>query len=334
MQPHPNNATDTWQDLLQSAITDPETLIDTLRLPKHFLPGALRAAKLFQLLVPLPYLSRIERGNPNDPLLKQVLPLDLEEITTPNYVIDPLEEADVNPLPGMLHKYDGRVLLTISGHCAIHCRYCFRRHFPYGANTPGKLGWLKVFQAIQQDESVEEVILSGGDPLTLPDKYLAWFFDHLNAIAHLKRIRFHTRLPIVIPQRITVEFLNTLKTTSKQIIIVIHVNHPNELDVATQIMLKQLYQAGAVLLNQSVLLKGVNDCADTLITLHKRLFEQHVLPYYLHTLDKVQGTAHFEVPDTQIHALYHEIVSKSSGYLVPKFVKEVPKAASKIALIL
>lgn len=318
-----------WQDALNNLIRTPSELIHALNLDPALLADAQASSMAFKLKVPHAFVARMEKGNINDPLLRQVLPLGAELTATPGYCHDPLNEQASNPHPGLIHKYHGRVLLIVTGSCAIHCRYCFRRHFPYEDNRPNRESWQDALQYIQADASITEVIYSGGDPMTAPDKLLAWLTTEIAKIPHVQRLRIHTRLPIVIPQRITTECLDWMGGSRLQTSMVIHSNHANELDESVAKALCKLREAGITLLNQTVLLKGINDSNHSLITLSERLFSYGVLPYYLHLLDKVTGAAHFFVSREQAIALHTHLQHALPGYLVPKLVQEAPNAPSK-----
>ena len=287
----------------------------------------------FPLFVPQPYLSRIEKGNATDPLLLQILPLSHELHRSPDFTSDPLEESSFTPRKGLLHKYQGRVLVIASGACAINCRYCFRRHFPYQEHQPDRNAWESIFDYLVKHSSISEVILSGGDPLTLNDSRLSWVASELGRIPHIKRLRIHSRLPIVIPQRICASLLDWIKASPLRIVIVIHSNHPNELDQQVARHLQKLHHAGVTLLNQSVLLAGINDSAAVLISLSEKLSEMDVLPYYLHMLDKVSGASHFEVSNGAAREIYQQVISWLPGYLVPKLVKDSPESTSKTLIL-
>jgi EF-P beta-lysylation protein EpmB len=321
-----------WQTALIQAITDPEELFSLLDLDNRQLAAAKSAAKLFPLQVPHSFVARMQKGNLNDPLLRQILPLGAELIETPGYSKDPLEEARFNPVPGLLHKYQGRVLLTIVGVCGVNCRFCFRRHFPYMENNPGSEGWDRALNYIAQDSSITEVILSGGDPLVVSDKVLQTFSEKLNHIPHIKRLRIHSRMPIVLPERISPEFLQWVSQLQQKLVLVTHCNHPQEINDAVRNAMLALDNAGVVLLNQSVLLKGINDDVGILIALSEKLFAAGIQPYYLHVLDKAQATAHFDLPLTDAQRLHWEMGQQLSGYLVPKLVCEQPGAPAKISL--
>ncbi len=322
-----------WQEELSELITDPAVLIEQLELDKSLIPAAEKAAKLFPLRATHAYISRIRKGDPNDPLLKQILPLHEELTEHPEFVLDPLAEAESNAAPGLIHKYKGRVLLIASTQCAIHCRYCFRRHFDYQSNQLTRQQWQETLSYIQNDPSIEEVILSGGDPLSVSDNQLGWLISEIEAIGHISRLRIHTRLPIVAPSRITPELIQRLTSTRLKSIVVLHINHAQEIDDELGYALDLLQQSGITLLNQSVLLKGVNDDAEALISLSKTLCQYDVMPYYLHLLDKVSGTQHFYVPMCLVHSIYNALLANLPGYLVPKLVKETPNAPSKELVI-
>ncbi len=304
-------------------------LYSRLQLPIQTTDGILSADAQFPLRVPEPYLQRIEPGNPVDPLLLQVLPQSVEMTLHEGYTNDPLEEAQSNPIPGLVHKYKSRVLIILSGGCAVNCRYCFRRHFPYEGNQLGKAQWLEILSYLQQDDQINEVIFSGGDPLATPDKRIQSFIHDLEKVPHLKRLRIHSRFPIVIPQRITEGLVSMLAKTRLQSIMVIHANHANEIDGNVEDALTKLHRAGVTLLNQTVLLKGVNDSATALTQLSERLFTAHTLPYYLHLLDKVQGAGHFDVDENKAKQLILALQANLPGFLVPKLVREEPNKPSK-----
>jgi L-lysine 2,3-aminomutase len=320
-----------WQTALKNVIRDPRVLMTQLNLDESYLAAAQRASQLFPLRVPESFIGRMQPGNPHDPLLRQVLPLAEECTPEQGFSPDPLAERDNNPVPGLLHKYKGRVLLTVTSACAVHCRYCFRREFPYQDNNPGKAQWQSAFDYIAQDNSIHEVILSGGDPLTLDDDYLAWFLQQVNQILHVRIIRIHTRLPIMIPARITKELLHTLTSTRLKPVMVIHCNHAQEIDETVGHALDALTTHMTVL-NQSVLLRGVNDDPNALVHLSEKLFQHNVLPYYLHQLDPVTGVGHFDVNDKDAKKIHQQITARLPGYLVPKLVREIAGFAAKQAL--
>lgn len=318
-----------WQQQLADVIRDPAELMAELALDPAESPLGTAAMRQFPLRVPRAFARRMERGNWRDPLLLQVLPAALEEQSQPGFVADPLEETASNPVPGLIHKYRGRVLLVTSPACAIHCRYCFRRHFPYGDNTPGRSEWDAALDYIAADSSIDEVILSGGDPLAANDAYLEWLVGRLADIPHVQRLRIHTRLPVVIPQRVTTACTDWLCGTRLRPVVVIHANHANELDADVAAAMARLSERGVTLLNQTVLLKDVNDRAETLADLSLRLFDIGVMPYYLHLLDRVAGAQHFEVAETRAQRIFNELLARLPGYLVPRLVREDPGAAAK-----
>ena len=321
-----------WQQILSDLITDPKELLQLLGLDPAGYAGSDTALQQFPLKAPRPFVARIEKGNWRDPLLLQILPQLAEEQPAEDLVFDPLGEKQANPLSGLLHKYQGRVLLTTVPHCAVHCRYCFRRHFPYADNAPSRIEWLRVIDYVASDDSIEEVIFSGGDPLAASDRQLEWLINRLAALPHVTTLRLHTRLPVVIPQRVTAALMQVLRRSGKRIVLVLHSNHANELDSEVARSLSMLADNGVTLLNQSVLLRDVNDNLPALIMLSKRLFQQHVLPYYLHLPDKVAGTAHFQVSEQQGRELIKGMQQQLPGYLVPHLVREEAGAAAKIRL--
>ena len=314
--------------MLGQAITDPEELLRGLGLPVSLLPAALQAGSGFRLRVPRGFVARIRPGDPDDPLLRQILPLEEELVAVPGYSSDPLAELEAMPEPGVLHKYQKRVLLTMTGACAVHCRYCFRRHYPYSDANPTRT-YRQTLDYLRRQEDVNEVILSGGDPLTLSDRRLADLVTELEAIPQLQRLRIHSRVPVVLPERVNPELLAWMNTTHLQVVLVIHSNHANEIDAGVAAAMQELHSAGITLLNQSVLLRGVNDQAATLVDLSEKLFAAHVLPYYLHQLDPVMGAAHFSVDDRKARTLMEEVRNSLPGYLVPRLVRELPGHPSK-----
>jgi len=331
---NPSNLTkeQPWQAALRTAITDPKELFQLLDLDDKLLKNTYAAAKNFPLKIPRSLIARIQKGNINDPILQQVLPLGIENNPVEGYSNDPLQEKSVNPVPGLLHKYHGRVLLTLTGICGINCRFCFRRHFPYNDNNPGTKGWHHVLDYIAADSSIVEVILSGGDPLIVSDHLLSEFSKKLTLIPHLKRLRIHSRMPIVLPERITPELIQWCNNSNLKIILVTHCNHPQEINDAVANAMRSLTKTGVTVLNQTVLLKGVNDRAQTLIDLSEALFAASILPYYLHVLDKVQGAAHFDIDNQMAKSLHWQITKQLPGFLVPKLVCEKPDMPAKIEL--
>ena len=321
-----------WQAELRDAIRDPVRLCETLGLPPELARTAGDAVRQFPLLVPASYLARIERGNPADPLLVQVLPVAAEESEVVGFTSDPVGEAAASVAPGLLQKYAGRALMVVTGACAVHCRYCFRREYPYDELAPAEAAWAPALEALAADESIHEVILSGGDPLTLADRRLARLAESLAAIPHLERLRVHTRLPIVIPSRVTNELVDWLTATRLTPIVVLHANHARELDAAVARAVDRLRRAGVMLLNQAVLLAGVNDSTDAQCELSLRLIEIGVTPYYLHQLDRVRGAAHFEVALARGRGIIADMRRRLPGYAVPQYVAEQPGELHKVVL--
>jgi len=321
-----------WQDEYARAITEPTELLAVLELPRSLLPDALAAGQTFALRVPRGYVARMRKGNPEDPLLRQVLPIGAELKETPGFYCDPVGDTAAMAVPGLLHKYEGRVLLLTTGACAVHCRYCFRRHFAYDSASLSIGREAAALAYITADESVTEVILSGGDPLSLHDQRLGELIQRLGNIPHLRRLRIHTRLPIVIPARVTDALLDALTATRLLPVLVVHANHAQEIDSSVHRAMQGLKERGVTVLNQSVLLRGVNDSCEALVQLSERLFEAGIMPYYLHLLDRAQGTAHFEAPETVARLLETQLRRRLPGYLVPQLVREQRGAPSKLAL--
>jgi EF-P beta-lysylation protein EpmB len=328
-----NRNVPSYQRELAEAITDPRELLEALGLPHTLIEPAQLAAQGFSLRVTRSLLSRMRHGDPDDPVLRQVLPRGEELLVTEGFVADPLQEAAARRAPQLLHKYSGRALIITTEACAVHCRYCFRREFPYsggGAELASGGGrWSGALNVIAGDPSIEEVILSGGDPLSLNDARLTQLTDALQAIAHVRRIRVHTRQPVVLPSRVDAGLLAWLRAIRLPVVMVLHVNHANEIDDDVRAACASLRETGATLLNQSVLLRGVNDDVDTLQRLSCALADAGVMPYYLHLPDRVRGTAHFDVDEEKARQLLATLASRLSGYLVPRLVREVPGAASK-----
>ncbi len=318
-----------WQEAMKDAIRDPAELCRLLSLPAEFAAAAQEPVRQFRLFVPRGFLARMEPGNPADPLLRQVLPLADEMAHVPGFTVDPVRDDLAERQPGLLHKYEGRVLLVTTGTCAIHCRYCFRRHFPYDEAPRSIADWQPALDEIATDESVHEVILSGGEPLTLVDSTLATLVDRIAQIPHIRRLRIHTRLPIVIPERVTDELIDLVRGSRLTPIIVLHANHANELDSHVADAIGLLADAGIVLLNQAVLLAGVNDSLDTQAALCERLVDLRVVPYYLHQLDRVAGAARFEVPVETGRRIIRQLRNRLPGYAVPRYVSEVPGDGGK-----
>lgn len=323
----------TWRRILAGAVRDPDRLCDLLELPDSFRVGARKAAKEFGLLAPMPFVNRIKKGDPNDPLLRQILPVVEETEERAGYTADPLHEITGPNDTGLIQKYRGRVLLIAAHACAVNCRYCFRRHFPY-EETPRSLAEFEpALRQIADDPTITEVILSGGDPLVRTDDWLSDLKCRLEEIPHLQRLRIHTRLPIVIPERVNNEFLNMMTTGRLAMYVVVHVNHANEIDNAVEIALAGMQSSGWVVLCQSVLLKGVNDNVEAMAKLCELLVGMRVLPYYLHRLDRVAGSAHFEVDDAVGKEIIAGLAARLPGYAVPKFVAEIPGEPGKTPLL-
>ncbi|MFZ2727752.1 MAG: EF-P beta-lysylation protein EpmB [Methylococcaceae bacterium] len=322
-----------WQQQLAQAFTQIESLCDYLQIAINTLDISQQAAQQFALRVPLSFAACIEKGKPDDPLLRQVLPVSEELTLYQGFSSDPVGDLPAAKQQGVIHKYNGRVLLITTGSCAINCRYCFRRNFPYGELQLSKQKQQAAIDYIRNNPSITEVILSGGDPLLLNDERLGQLIAELNSINSVKRIRIHSRLAVVLPARITRGLLKILGESNKQVIMVLHCNHSNELNERVIIACSQLRRYGITLLNQSVLLKGVNDNPQVLADLSENLFRYGVMPYYLHLLDKATGTGHFEVPKLEALAIYQQLQSQLSGYLIPKLVNERAGAAFKELVI-
>ncbi len=318
-----------WQAELADSFTHPRDLLAYLELDAADFPDLDEAARRFPFRVARGYAARMKPRDRADPLLRQVLPLGEELWEQPGFVADPVGDLAAVSAPGVLHKYHGRVLLLATGACAIHCRYCFRREFPYEANLLSKSREQAALNHIAADTSIREVILSGGDPLVLSDERLDRLLAALADIPHVGRLRLHTRLPIVLPSRITEALLRCLSATRLRTVLVVHANHAQECDGEVKSALNSLRGAGILLLNQAVLLRGINDDADTLVRLSETLFEHGALPYYLHLLDKTRGTAHFDVSEERARELLRAMRERLPGYLVPKLVREVKGEAFK-----
>jgi len=312
-----------WQSLLSSSIRTSSELAAALDISLDAVDTD------FPLNVPLPYLSRIERGNPTDPLLLQVLATSHELDQSESGLMSPLQEEHFTQGFGLIQKYAGRVLVITTGSCAIHCRYCFRRHFPYAETQASTHDWMELLKNLAEDESISEVILSGGDPLMLKDRRLAWIASELGQIPHINTLRIHTRLPIVIPQRVTPDLTDWIKNSSLNIVFVTHVNHGKEIDADVRTAMKLLRAANTTLLNQSVLLNGINDTVHDLEHLSRSLMEAGILPYYLHLMDPVSGAGHFNVEESKGIQLISELRQRVPGYLVPRLSREVPFEAAK-----
>lgn len=317
-----------WQKELANVITDPKILLQMLNISPEQYQHHFNARKLFPVRVPKPLLARMKKGDFNDPILKQVMPLSDEFTTTDGYFNDPLEEHDT-VAPGLLHKYKHRVLMVVKSGCAINCRYCFRRHFPYADNSPNKVRWQPALEYINVHKEINEVIFSGGDPLMASDEHLQWLVAEVEKIPHVKRLRIHSRLPIVIPQRITPALVDLLTNTRLKVTIVFHVNHANEIDTNVSHAIEPLIAARIPLFNQSVLLKGINDDAQVLANLSETLFDIGIQPYYLHLFDKVQGVAHFDINENAAKKIILQLMAILPGYLMPKLVREIAGEANK-----
>lgn len=321
-------ATD-WRHALSDAVRDPGELCELLGLPTDLAEPA--AAADFPMLVPRGFVRRMRPGDPRDPLLLQVLPSsqELQEAGLPS---DAVGDLQANPRPGLLHKYKGRALLVIGGACAVNCRYCFRRHFPYEESPRNDAAWQPALGYLRQDRSIREVILSGGDPLVNSDSRLERLFTALEDIEHLQTVRIHTRLPVVLPERITERLLQRLTTSRLSPIMVLHVNHANEIDASVAAATERVHRSGVMLLNQSVLMKGINDSVEALVELSNKLIAVNVIPYYLHQIDRVPGSSHFETPFNQGAQLIAEMRKQLPGYAVPRYVREEPGQPHKVVL--
>ena len=321
-----------WQALWRDAVRDPRELLGLLGL--DHLAGQLSdaAAGQFPLRVPRGFVARMRQGDPADPLLRQVLPILDEERIAAGFSLDAVGDAAARRGNGVIHKYNGRALLIATGSCAVNCRYCFRRHYPYADDTAAAAGWREAVALIAGDASIHEVILSGGDPLSLADHKLAELTDALRTIPHIRRLRIHTRLPIVLPERVDAGLLGWLRGLPWPVAVVVHANHANEFDASVDAAMAALRDAGATLLNQAVLLRGVNDSIDALAALCERGHKAGVLPYYLHQLDRVAGAAHFEVDDAGALALHAALAARLPGYLVPRLVREIAGQPGKTPL--
>lgn len=314
-----------WQEAVRTAIRDPAELLRLLELSPAALGAA--ASTQFPLLVPRGFAARMRKRDPFDPLLRQVWPFAAELDAIAGFTSDPVQERGVAS-HGLIRKYRGRVLLIASGACPIHCRYCFRREFPYGEQLAARGDWSRAIEQLGSASDVREAILSGGDPLSLPNRRLRELLARLGDTA-LTTVRIHTRFPVAVPERVDDELTRMLGATRLRTVVVIHTNHANELDVAVERALSALRESLTALLNQAVLLKGVNDDAESLVRLSERLFDCGVLPYYLHLLDRVAGAAHYEVDETTAKRLVAELRARLPGYLVPRLVRETPGELSK-----
>lgn len=318
-----------WRESMKRAIRDPEALCQRLGLGSEIAAAAKASQGAFPTFAPLEFVSRMKFGDPRDPLLLQVLPQLAETESVPGFLLDPVGDMPAALEAGVLQKYQGRALLVTTGACAVHCRYCFRRHFPYDSVPHSPVQWKSAIDRLTADSSIEEVLLSGGDPLTIVDYQLKQLVDQLAAIPHLRRLRIHSRLPIMIPGRVDDSLLEWISSTRLAVWFVLHINHANELDAAALAAISRLRQSGVNLLNQAVLLRGINDQADDLVQLCGLLVDHGVLPYYLHQLDKVAGAAHFEVPLQRGREIMQQLRERLPGYAVPKYVQEIAGQPNK-----
>lgn len=319
-----------WQQALAQAIRDPAELLEALALDPALLPAARAAAVRFPLRVPRRFVAKMRKGDPNDPLLRQILPLAAELTPVPGFVTDPVGDHAAQTVPGVLHKYHGRALLIVTGACAVHCRYCFRREFPYAEHSASLADWQSALAYLAGDATIREVILSGGDPLALADHRLSALLAALARIPHLQRVRIHSRFPVILPERIDEGLLSVLSGGRLRQVMVIHANHPREIDDELRIALRRLQAIGVTLLNQSVLLRGINDDPAILAELSETLFASGVLPYYLHLLDRVSGAAHYEVNETEASTIMATLRTRLPGYLLPQLVRELPGQPAKM----
>jgi EF-P beta-lysylation protein EpmB len=319
-----------WRKSLANAITTIDELCLLLDLDILQLNISSPAIGQFPLKIPRSFVARMRRGDPQDPLLRQVLPITDEENEVAGFGVDPVGDLLSRAATGLLHKYEGRALLITTGACAVHCRYCFRRHFPYSEESALQGGWIEAMDQVRADPTITEIILSGGDPLSLSDRRLTQLTDQLATVRHVHRLRIHTRYPIVLPERIDSGFLGWLDRVPLQKVVVIHANHAQELDETVRDACNRMRDHGATLLNQSVLLAGVNADSETLANLSEALFGMGVLPYYLHVLDKVAGAAHFAITDGQALGIHRELANRLPGYLVPRLVREIAGAPAKM----
>ena len=317
-----------WQKELANVVTDPKILLQMLNIAPEKYQAHFKARTLFPVRVPRPFIKKMEKANINDPLLMQVMPLAKEFSEHPDYLLDPLQEHDT-VAEGLLHKYKHRVLMIVKAGCAVNCRYCFRRHFPYQDNSPNKKRWQSALTYIANNRDINEVIFSGGDPLMASDEHLSWLVDELEEIAHVKRLRIHTRLPVVIPQRITNKLVALLTNSRLKPVMVFHINHANEIDEAFVNAIESFINHKIPLFNQSVLLKNINDNVETLSELSEKLFDAGIQPYYLHLFDPVQNVSHFDIPENEAKQLVKRLMAVLPGYLMPKVVREIAGEANK-----
>lgn len=317
-----------WQDELRDAFRKPSELAAFLDVSMDRLPR-LPQSDTFPLLVPLGFANRMRKGDPLDPLLRQVWPDAAESVATPEERPDPVGDLSSRKAPGLLQKYASRALVVTTGACAVHCRYCFRQNFPYDESATSPSRWAAQLDAFRFDTSLREAVLSGGDPLVLADSVLASRLADLESVAHLSTLRIHSRLPVVLPSRITADLCRTLSVSRLRVVVVVHANHPSEIDANVAAAIAKLRETGAVVLNQSVLLAEVNDSADVLEKLSLALWDAGAMPYYLHALDRVEGSSRFRVADADGIRLIEELRRRLPGYLVPRFVREIEGKPSK-----
>ncbi len=325
----PITITPDWKVELSQSVTSLDELLGSVSLNSKQLSASQQAMADFPLRVPRPFIARMQPHNPEDPLLLQVLPVAAEMTKVEGYDPDPLDETSHNPVAGIVHKYANRLLLVISPTCAINCRYCFRRHFPYQENRQNRAQWQSALDYIRNTTEINEVIFSGGDPLAANDHFLAWITAQIAAIKHIKRLRIHTRLPVVIPSRIDSTFLAWATATRLKPLVVLHINHANEIDTEVVESIKRLQNSGIKVLNQTVLLRGINDSAACLAELSETLYDCDVMPYYLHLLDPVAGASHFDIDENMARKIYADLQANLPGFLVPKLVREIPGKPSK-----
>lgn len=317
-----------WQKELANVITCPKVLLEMVGLSSQVHENDIKARSLFPVRVPVPFIKKMRYGDANDPLLLQVMPRHQEFIEKTGFNKDPLEEQN-NSQPGLLHKYKSRVLVMFKTGCAVNCRYCFRRHFPYQENQLNKRSLLDALEYIKADSNINEVILSGGDPLMAKDDAVSWFMDELEQLPQIKRMRIHSRLPVVIPARITDELCARFAQSPLKIVFINHINHANEIDDDFKAAMQKLKKAGVTLFNQAVILKDVNDSSSAQIALSEALFDADILPYYLFLLDKVAGASHFDIDESQAREIMAEMLNALPGFLVPKLVREIGGQKSK-----
>jgi EF-P beta-lysylation protein EpmB len=326
----PVSALSDWRKSLANAVSTVDELCQVLDLDPEQINLGSAAIRQFPLKVPRGFIARMRRGDPRDPLLRQVLPIADEEKEVAGFGLDPVGDLLSRAATGLLHKYEGRALLITTGACAVHCRYCFRRHFPYSEASALQGGWREALDQVRADPTISEIILSGGDPLSLSDRRLTQLTDLLATIPHVRRLRIHTRYPIVLPERVDAGFMAWLDRVQLQKVMVIHANHAQEIDESVRAACNELRDRGVTMLNQTVLLAGVNDSPDALADLSEALFGIGVLPYYLHVLDKVAGAAHFAIDDAKALAIHGALAVRLPGYLVPRLVREIAGAPAKM----